>query len=122
MSGSPDRGLPLVEKSLALSPRPPATYYAAKALDSLRAGRADDALTSALRIDAPNWFMAPLIVAAVAGRAGRPDVADRAVMHLLELYPAFPSHAREELAKWQLDALLRAQVELGLRAAGLEIG
>jgi hypothetical protein len=79
-------------------------------------------LAWALRIDSPNWFIAPMIVTAAAGLAGRDEVAQRSLARLLELYPAFPQYAREELAKWQpddelLDALLR-----GLRAAGLEIG
>jgi len=121
VSGSPARGEPLAAKALALAPRPPGNYYVARALLDLRAGRADDALSSALRIDAPSWFISSVLVAASAGLAGRTDVAARAVARLTELDPTFPQVARGELAKWQIDPPLRAQLERGLRAAGIEI-
>ena len=121
VSGSPARGEPLAAKALALAPHPPGNYYVARALLDLRAGRADDALNEALRVDAPSWFISPVLVAAAAGIAGRTDVATRAVARLLELYPTFPQVARGELAKWQIDPPLRAQLERGLRAAGIEI-
>ncbi len=121
VSGSSERALQLVEKALALSPRPPGLYYLAQAVTDLRAGRADDALSWALRMDAPNWYITPLIVAASAGLAQRDDVAARATARLLELYPGFPERARTELAKWQLDPPLLETILRGLRAAGLEI-
>jgi adenylate cyclase len=119
ISGDTGRALPLMEKALALSPRPPGFYYVAQALTALRDGRIDDALNSALRIDAPNWYIASLIVAATAGLAERNDVAARATAHLLELYPGFPERARKELSKWQPDPLLLDEILRGLRAAGL---
>lgn len=103
VSGSSERALPLVEKALTLSPHPPGLYYLAQAVTDLRAGRPDDALSWALRIDAPNWFITPLIVAASAGLAQRDDVAARAIAQLLELHPTFAQQARAELAKWQVD-------------------
>jgi adenylate cyclase len=121
VAGSSERALQLVEKALALSPRPPGLYYLAQAVTDLRAGRADDALSWALRMDAPNWYITPLIVAASAGLAQRDDVAARATTRLLELYPGFPERARTELAKWQLDPPLLETILRGLRAAGLEI-
>jgi TolB-like protein len=120
VSGDTDGALPLVDKALALSPRPPTLYYLAKAVADLRANRADDALASALKIDAPNWFITPLVVAASAGLAGRDDVAKRAVARLLELYPDFPREARAELSKWQVDEALLEKILRGLGAAGLD--
>lgn len=121
VSGSPARGAPLTAKALALAPRPPGNYYVARAVLDLRAGHAEDALTAALRVDTPKWFISPLLVAASAGLAGRDDVAKRAVAQLLELYPTFPQVAGSELAKWQIDPPLRAQLDKGLRAAGIEV-
>jgi TolB-like protein len=121
VSGSPARGEPLAAKALALAPHPPPNYYIARALLDLRAGRADDSLSEALRVDAPSWFISPLLVAASAGLAGRTDVAARAVARLLELYPTFPQVGRAELSKWQIDPPLRTQLEQGLRKAGIEI-
>ena len=121
LSGTPDRAAALAAKATALAPRPPGNYYVAHALLDLRAGRAEDALAEALRVDAPNWFVSPMLVAASAGLAGRADIAQRAVERLLELYPSFPTAAGGELAKWQIDAQLRAQLDKGFRAAGIEI-
>lgn len=84
LSGATDRALPLVDKAIALSPRPPGLYYVCRTITELRAGRVEGALTAALRIDAPNWFIAPLLVAATASLAGRDDVARRAAARLLE--------------------------------------
>jgi adenylate cyclase len=121
VSGSSERGVQLVEKARAHSPRAPGLYYLARAVTDLRSGRAEDALSSALRIDAPNWFIAPLIVAASAGLAQRSDVATRATARLLELNPDFARNGRLELAKWQIDPPLLEKVVSGLRAAGLPI-
>jgi TolB-like protein len=121
ISGSPARARPLIEKAVALSPRPPSVYHVAEAIAALRAGRGDDALETALKIDAPNWFIAPLLVAASAGLAGRIDVAQRAAARLLELYPALPQRFDTEIAKWQIDSTLRDPLLRGLKAAGLPI-
>ena len=121
LSGSTHDALPLVAKAITLSPRPPGLYYVAQAISALRAGRAEDALNAALRIDAPNWFITPALVAAAASLAGRDDVAQRSAARLLELYPTFPQNAATELAKWQLDPALRETLSGGLRAAGLPI-
>jgi adenylate cyclase len=121
LSGSVHDALPLVAKAITLSPRPPGLYYVAQAISALRAGRAEDALNAALRIDAPNWFITPALVAAAASLAGREDVAQRSAARLLELYPTFPQNAATEIGKWQLDPALRATLSRGLLAAGLPI-
>lgn len=121
LSGSTERALALVERAAKLSPRLPSVYFLAHALVDLREKRTADALPAALQIDAPNWFVAPLIVAACAGLAGRPDVASRAVARVLELYPDFRERSSSELAKWQIDAELLEQIRTGLAAAGLEL-
>jgi adenylate cyclase len=121
LSVSSPRASALVAKAVALSPRPPGLYYVAQSVGALRAGRADDALAAALRIDAPSWFIAPALVAASAGLAGRSDVAQRSATRLLELYPAFPQNAAAEIRKWQLDRDLGEILMRGLRAAGIQI-
>lgn len=121
VSGATARAQPLIDKAVMLSPQPPGTYHLAHAVIELQAGRPESALAAALRIDAPNWFAAPLLVTAAASLAGRDDVARRSSARLLDLYPAFPERARQELAKWQLDPKLLEELLRGLRAAGLEI-
>jgi TolB-like protein len=121
LSGSSERALTLAERAAKLSPRAPGFYYLAHALVDLREGRNEDALSAALQVDAPNWFVAPLIVAAAAGLAGRQDIAARAVGRVLELYPDFRERSTLELAKWQIEPRLLEQIRSGLAAAGLEI-
>ncbi|HZF30084.1 MAG TPA: hypothetical protein VE907_13270 [Gammaproteobacteria bacterium] len=121
ISGSSARAQPLIDKAIVLSPRPPTLYHVAKSIGDLRDGRADEALEAALKIDAPNWFIAPLLVAVSAGLAGRTDVAQRAATRLLELYPTFPQHFRAEIAKWQVDPVLGEPILRGLLAAGMRL-
>lgn len=119
--GETARARPLIDQAALLSPHPPGTYHLANAVIELRAGRAQHALEAALRVDAPNWFIAPMLVTVTASLAGRDDVARRSSERLLELYPTFPERAREELGKWQIDPAFLETLLEGLRAAGLEI-
>lgn len=121
LSGPSQRASALVAKALALSPRPPGLYHVALAVGALRDGRPDDALAAALRIDAPNWFIAPALVAASSALAGRTDVARRSAARLLELYPEFPQNAGAEIHKWQIDRDLGETLLRGLRAAGVDV-
>lgn len=121
ISGSSGHAQPMIDNALALSPHPPSLYHVAETIVDLRAGRADDALEASLKIDAPNWFIAPLFVAISAGLAGRTDVAQRAAARLLELYPAFPQQFGAELAKWHVDPALREPMLRGLQAAGMQV-
>jgi adenylate cyclase len=119
--GQRDRGIELVDRALALSPDPPAFFYLPYVFRDLERHDYEQALASALKMDAPAWFTVPMVVAACAGLAGRHDVAQRSAARLLELYPDFAANARTELAKWYLDdALIETTVD-GLRRAGLEI-
>jgi hypothetical protein len=115
------RAEPLIAKAAIMSPRPPGIYHVARCVIELREGRYESALEAALRLDAPNWFISPLVVSAAAALAGRDDVALRAREHLLGLYPDFEERARDEIEKWQPDARLLEELLRGLRAAGFEI-
>ena len=121
LTGEWDRGIGLIERGLAEGSRPAGPPFLALALDGVRIGNYGDALNWALRLDTPNWFFSPLIVAAAAGLAGREDLAARGRNRLLELYPGFPAAAREELGKLHLETELFERVIAGLNAAGLDI-
>jgi TolB-like protein len=121
ISGSSARAEPLIAKAIALSPHPPSLYHVAESIADLRAARPTDALEAALKIDAPNWFIAPLLVAVSAGLAGRTDIAQRAAARLLELYPTFPQHFQAEIAKWHVDHALGEPMQRGLLAAGVRL-
>jgi TolB-like protein len=120
LAGFPERGAPFLKRAAALGPFLRWLSIASFATD-LRAGRADEALDAALQLDMPDWYMAPVLVAAAAGLAGRQDVAQRAVARLRGLNPTFPEHARAEFGKWQVDKQLLDAVLRGLRDAGLDV-
>ncbi|HVY64054.1 MAG TPA: hypothetical protein VHH11_04450 [Gammaproteobacteria bacterium] len=121
MSGDWRRGISLVEGALPFAVHPPAWNYTAYAFRYLQTGQYEEALQWALKVDAPNWFVAPMTAAASAELAGRHDVAQREIKRLLELDPNFASHGVEMLRRWRLnDDLIHALCH-GLRQAGLEI-
>ena len=111
----------MIERAYAEAPDTAGQPYVALALNGIRTGNYGDALSWALRLDAPEWFFSQVLVTATAGLAGREDLAARAREHLLELYPGFPAVARGELGKLHLEADLFERVIAGLDAAGLDI-
>lgn len=120
LSGQWDRGLPLVEKAVAISSRPPAWFHAAGVFDALRRGDYEGMLDRALRIDASEWYVAPLCMAVAAALAGRDDLAERSLARLLELRPDYANEARDDLSRWQFEPLLLDSILEGLREAGLD--
>ncbi len=119
--GQRERGIALIDRALELSSNPPASFYVAHVFSEIENRNYKHALGWALEMDAPSWFMAPMLAAASAGLADHGEIARRSAARLLELYPDFPAHARAELAKWYLDdALIETTVD-GLRAAGINI-
>jgi len=120
-AGDWQRGLAMMDDVLSTSPRPPGWYHVPYALHYLRTEDYEQALSWALKIDTPHWFMAPMIVATAAQLADRDEIAQRSVMQLLELYPDFASTGRAQLRKWNLDEELLAKVMDALGEAGLEM-
>jgi adenylate cyclase len=121
--GDAERGFALVEEAMAFytPDRPPGLYFVAHALDALARGDYDRAVDHALRIDAADWAMGSMILAASAGLAGQRETAQRAAQQLLELSPEFPRYARAELEKWHPHETLLTRVLEGLEAAGVAI-
>lgn len=121
LSGQWERGIRLIDAALEHAPDPPGWFYVPEALYYLRVGDHAAALDWALRIDAPDWYVAPLTVAATAAYAGRDELARRSVERLLELVPELESEGRARLRRWHVDDPLLEQLIAGLRLAGVEI-
>jgi tetratricopeptide (TPR) repeat protein len=121
VAGDLNRGVPLVKDAMPFAVHPPVWHYTALAFAALRAGQYDEALDWALKVDAPDWFVAPMTVAASAALAGRQEVADREIKRLLTLEPNFATKGPALLRRWRLnDKLLGALLE-GLRRAGVQV-
>jgi TolB-like protein len=121
LAGDWERGFPLIEDAVAVTAHVPGWYYVTYAFRYLQTGDYPEALAWALRVDAPNWFLTPLTVAASAGLAGRPELAERGVERLLALYPDFAATGRARLERWQLNSNLIDLLIAGLAAAGLTV-
>jgi TolB-like protein len=121
LNGDCNRGLPLLDTALPLTSYPPGWVPAAYAFCHLEAGRPAEALDSALRIDAPEWFVAPMTVAAAAALSGRNELARREAARLLEVFPDFETAGPAQLEKLNIDEGLANVLLDGLRQAGLSI-
>ncbi len=121
VSGDWHRGAQLVQEALPFSVHVPAWNYTAFAFRYLQTRQYEEALQWALKVDAPNWFIAPMTVAACAQLAGRHDIAERGVKRLLELEPDFVTKGPELLRRWRVNDELLETLLSGLRDAGLEV-
>lgn len=119
IGGNAARGTDLLQRAIALSPSVPGNYHASLALGHLRLGRTDDALASALRIDAPDWPMGLVVVTATAALAGRTDIATRSLERLLEISAGGGQTLSTLFERWPTDTALREQVQRGLALAGM---
>jgi adenylate cyclase len=121
LSGEWQRGIPMLDQALPLTAYPPQWLYAAYAFRYLETHDYTAALDWALRIDTPNWFAAPMTVAAAAALAGRSELAEREIVRLLELYPSFASEGPAQLEKWRMEPALEDTILDGLERAGLAL-
>jgi TolB-like protein len=121
LSGDWRRGRPLVEQALAATVRAPGWYHGTFVLAALQQEQYGEALQAALKMDAPDWFGTPLMVAASAALAGRTDIAEREAQRLLALSPDFPQTGGALLRRWGMDEALLATLLDGLRLAGVDV-
>jgi adenylate cyclase len=117
LSGETQRGDALVADAIEWTPSVPSGYYASRALAALREQRYDDALALALRIDAPDWPLGHVIVAAAGALGGRGDLATRAHARLMEQSSTTGALLADVLRRWRVEPVLAAQVERGFAAA-----
>jgi TolB-like protein len=121
LSGEWQRGAQLVQDALPFAVHVPSWNYTAFAFRYLQTRQYEEALQWALKVDAPNWFIAPMTVAACAELAGRHDIARREIKRLLELEPDFVTKGPELLRRWRLNDQLLEALLAGLRGAGLDV-
>jgi adenylate cyclase len=121
LSGDWQHGLPLIDEAIPVTTNVPGWYFVAHSFARLQEGDPAGALDWSLRIDAPTWFVAPLVVAATAALAGRDDLAARELERLRSLYPDIESTGREQLERWGLDERILRPLLDGLSLAGLRM-
>jgi adenylate cyclase len=117
LSGETARGDALVASAIEWTPKVPSGYYASRSLAALRQQRYGDALALALRIDAPDWALGQIILAATGALGGRPDLAARAHARLMQLNPTIATSLPELLRRWRVEPVLASEIERGFAAA-----
>jgi adenylate cyclase len=117
LSGETHRGDALVAEAIEWTPKVPSGYHATRALAALREQRYDDALSLALRIDAPDWTMGHYIVAAAGALGGRSDLAARAHAGLVRQRAATEASLANALRRWRVEPALADEVDRGFAAA-----
>jgi len=117
-----ENGLPMVRKSIALSPHPPGWITFALFLDHYHHGRYEEALSFAKELELEDDFRGPLFIAASYGQVGRPDDAGRTLEEMRALYARPVGDLRQELIeRHSFSAPLTDHLLEGLRKAGLAI-
>jgi len=119
LTGETERGDALVANAIEWTPKVPSGYYASRSLVALREQRYDEALALALRIDAPDWALGHVILAASAALAGRADLAARARARVMELQPTIATSLPEMLRRWRVEPVMAGEIERGFAAAAL---
>ena len=116
-SGETERGRALVADAIQWTSKVPSGYYASSALAALRERQYEEALSFALRIDAPDWPLGHIIVAAAGALGGRADLAKRARERLIELEPGIATKLPDVLRRWRVEPVLAGELERGFAAA-----
>lgn len=119
--GDTTHGIELVTRALELSPQPRPMFNLGYVYALLQEGEACKALPLAQQLDAPKWFIAPMVTAAAAGLCGDVAAAAAARSHLLALSPRFETDLPGLIEVWRFDPRLHDALVHGLRKAGFEL-
>ncbi len=114
-----ERGVALTEKAIALSPAMPPRYHTVPALNSLRLGEYEKALSHAIPLSQIEPFWALVILAACYGLLGQIDEGQAAIGLLLQRHPDFPSTWQEEFAVWHMPEEMSQPLFVGMAALGM---
>jgi len=118
--GDWERGCALIDRAMQLNPNFPGKYRYPLVANAYRKGDYKGALNEALRMNMPDVFYTPLLIAAAHGQLGEKTAAEKALRDLLVLKPDMAAIARESLGKWFQPELVEHLIE-GLARAGLDV-
>jgi adenylate cyclase len=119
--GQVERGLSLIDRSIADSPRAPPFFYMGYVVQALRVHDYDAAYSSAQRMATRDWPFGQAVLAAVAALAGQPEKAREAAKRLRDLQPAFAATGRDLIARGRLGHDVESQLAAGLALAGVPL-
>jgi tetratricopeptide (TPR) repeat protein len=116
-----DRGIALMNKSIALNPRFPNWIYFGLSFYHYRKGDYESALEAGLKIEWLAFHWTYLYRAAAYGQLGRIEEAEAAAAKLLEIYPDYADKAWEDFQIHNITDEALAHFAEGLSKAGLDI-
>jgi TolB-like protein len=119
--GEVERGMKLIDRSMADSPRAPPFFFIGYVVHALRMRDYDMAYMFAQRMATRGWPLSQAVLAATAALAGRPNQAHQAAERLLELRPTFAATGRDLIARGRLGEDVEQQIATGLLLAGVEL-
>ncbi len=119
--GDWDRGIPLLEKAIELSPIHPGWYRVPLAIQRLSKGDAKGAITELKWSPMIGHFWYHAMLAWFYAELGDKDQTESEVASLLSVFPDFAERARAELAIWGASDGLVEPAIAGWRKAGLTI-
>jgi adenylate cyclase len=119
--GEVERGLGLIDRSIADSPRAPPFFYMGYVVQALRVHDYDAAYLSAQRMATRDWPLGQAVLAAAAALAGQPERAREAANRLRDLQPAFAATGRDLIARGRLGQDIESQLAAGLALAGVAL-
>lgn len=119
--GEVERGLALVDRSIADSPRAPPFFFMGYVVQALRENDYAAAYKAAQRMVTRDWPFSQAVLAATAALAGDPQRARTAAARLLELRPTFAADGRDLIARGRLGADFESKIGRGLALAGVSL-
>jgi hypothetical protein len=119
--GDAVHGSELIARAHELSPQPRPMFNLGYVFAHLQEDDGCAALPLAQQLDAPKWFIAPMVTAAAAGLCGDRAAAADARRRLLAVAPRFEEEFPALIEVWRFDPRLRAALSRGLREAGLGV-
>ncbi len=119
--GDPVHGSELITRAHELSPQPRPMFNLGLVFAYLQEDDGCAALPLAQQLDAPKWFIAPMVTAAAAGLCGDAEAAADARTRLLAISPRFEKEFPTLIEVWRFDPRLRSALLRGLTEAGFEM-
>jgi adenylate cyclase len=119
--GERERGMQVVTTATAQAPRSVPYFFLGPTIYYTSLGDYEQALRSAKRIDAPDFIMGQVFVAALAAHVGQNDLARQGVQHILAMHPKFSNYGRELIGRWHDGPTVEAALVEGLELAGLTL-
>jgi tetratricopeptide (TPR) repeat protein len=119
--GDSAQGMGFYRTAFSQSGRPTASLYIAPTILFLQQGDYSQALEFAQLMDAPDFTMYQVFVAALNAHLDRPDQAEARALDLLQRHPNFSTYGRELIGRWALPHVVTERLVVGLQRAGINI-